>query len=115
MMPPWPKRGLLALEAAGYALTVNALWPVNVAIARLLARRMTPGTLLHVSGMVHVAHHTVRILREHGINADYLAIGTSPWWNQADFCYRATRLPILSVLKEMWWVWVIVSRYSIVH
>jgi glycosyltransferase involved in cell wall biosynthesis len=115
MMPGWLKRGLLALEGAGYTLTAKAAWPVNAAIARMLARRVTPGSVLHVSGMVHVAYHTVRILRDHGVHADYLAVGTSPWWDQADYVYRATRVPVLSVLKEIWWVWTVVSRYEIVH
>ena len=102
-------------EATLYAATVRALYPINAGIAALLRRRVRPGSVLHVSGMVHVAFHTVRILREHGVNADYLAIGDSPWWSSADYTYRATRLPFLSVVKEMWWVWRIVSRYEIVH
>lgn len=114
-LPQWIKRPLLALESIGYRITAAALLPVNLVLARLLARRVVRGSVLHVSGMVHVAFHTVRILREHGVNADYLAIGTSPWWDQSDFCYRPTRWPVLSVLKEMWWVWSLVSRYEIVH
>ena len=114
-LPEWLRASLLSVEAAGYALTVWLLWPLNVAVARLLANRVDRGTVLHISAMVHVAFHTVRILRGHRVDADYLAIGTSPWWNQSDYCYRPTRVPLLSVLKEMWWVWSLVSRYSIVH
>lgn len=65
--------------------------------------------------MVHVAFHTVRLLRERQVNADYLAIGESAWWNRADLTFRPTRIPVWSVVKEMWWVWSIVSRYEIVH
>jgi hypothetical protein len=57
----------------------------------------------------------VRILREQGVEADYLAWGDSPWWNNADFVFRPTRWPVVSVLWEMWWVWRVVSRYEIVH
>jgi hypothetical protein len=109
------KDALLAVESAGYAVTARALYPVNWCVARLVASRMTPRSVLHISGMVHVAFHTVRLLREQGVRADYLAINTSPWWNDADFCFRPTRWPLLSVLKEMWWVWTLVARYEIVH
>ena len=114
-LPLWAKRVLRAIEDAGYRATVVALWPVNRAMAALLADRVTPGTVLHMSSMVHVPYYTVRILREHGVNADYLAVGDSPWWNRADHHFRPTRWPLLSVLKEMWWIWTVVSRYEIVH
>jgi hypothetical protein len=114
-LPRWLKRRLLAVEAAGYSLTAHALYPVNRLMAAVLARRVRPGTVLHVSAMVHVAYHTVRLLREHGVAADYLAVNTSPWWDQSDYCFRPTRWPLLSVLNEMWWVWSVVSRYDIIH
>ena len=115
LIPERQKRWLLQAEAAGYHVTLALLMPVNVLLARLLARRRMPGAVLHISSMVHVPFHTVRILREHGVHADYLAVGDSPWWDQADFHYRPSRWPIVSVLKEMWWVWRVVNRYSIVH
>ena len=70
MVPPWLKRGLIAAEAAGYRLTLALLMPLNALLARLLARRRIPGAVLHISAMVHVPFHTVRILREHGVRAD---------------------------------------------
>jgi hypothetical protein len=115
MVPAPLKRWLLGAESAGYHATLALLMPVNVLLARLLAARRTPGSVLHISAMVHVPFHTVRILREHGVRADYLALGDSPWWDQADYQYRASRWPIVSVIKEMWWIWTVVSRYSIVH
>jgi len=114
-VPPSIKRFLLAGEAASYSLVVAAATPLNAALARLLKRRVVLGSVLHLSGMVHVAFHTVRLLREHGVKADYLAIGDSPWWKDSDYTFRATRVPLLSVIKEMWWVWSVVSRYEIVH
>lgn len=114
-MPATLKSFLLRVEAAGYAATVAVLWPVNWLLSQLLRSRVTPGSVLHVSVMVHVPAYMVRILRESGIHADYLAVGSSPWWNEADYHFTATRLPILSVLNEMWWVWSVVSRYEIVH
>jgi hypothetical protein len=109
------KDWLLAREAAIHDWSVRALLPVNRSIARWLRRRVKPGSVLHISGMVHVAFHTVRLLRAHGVDADYLAVHTSPWWNESDYLYQPTRAPLFSVLKEMWWVWSVVSRYEIVH
>jgi len=109
------KQLLRRVEAAGYTATVAALTPVNWLIAKTLAPRAVPGSVLHVSVMVHVPAYMVRILREHGVKADYLAVGHSPWWNQSDYHFRPTRLPLLSVFKEMWWIWTVVARYEIVH
>jgi hypothetical protein len=102
-------------EAMLYAASLFVLTPVNALLARLLPSRVTRGSVLHVSGLVHVPYYTVRILREHGVTADYLAVGDSPWWDKADFHYQPRRLALLSVLLEMWWVWRVVSRYAIVH
>jgi hypothetical protein len=115
LVPAWLKRGLLRAEAAGYRLALAALMPANYALARLLTRRVVPGSVLHVSAMVHVPFYMVRILRQQGVNADYLAVGRSPWWDQADYGFRPTRWPLVSVLNEMWSVWRVVSRYQIVH
>jgi hypothetical protein len=103
------------VEAATYRATVWVLWPLNWLLARLLARRVRPGSVVHISMMVHVPAYMVRILRNHGIAADYLAVGDSPWWNQADLRFRPTRWPLFSVLNEMWCVWGTVSRYEIIH
>jgi len=91
------------------------LYPINWLLSEVLRCRVKQGSVLHISGMVHVAFHTVRLLREHGVNADYLAVQRSPWWSQSDYLFIPTRWPVLSVLKEMWWVWSVVSRYEIVH
>jgi hypothetical protein len=108
-------RTLIAAERAGYALTLALLTPINHLLARRLALRVVPGSVLHVSALVHVPYYTVRILRQHGVSAHYLAVGDSPWWDKADYHYQPRRLAFVSVLQEMWWVWRIVSRYEIVH
>ncbi len=115
ILPASLKRGLLAVEAWGYRATLAALMPINWALARVLVSRVAPRSVLHVSAMVHVPYYTVAILREHGVAADYLAVGDSPWWDKADYHFRPTRWPVASVFQEMWWVWRIVSRYQIVH
>jgi hypothetical protein len=109
------RRALVAVEAAAYRGCVLALWPVNGLFAKLFTRRVLPGSVLHVSALVHVPYYTVRILRQHGVAADYFAVGDSPWWEKSDFHYQPRRLALLSVLQEMWWVWRVVSRYQIVH
>lgn len=114
-MVRWLKDRCLAIESLGYEVTVVALTPLNWLLSRLLVSRVVPGSVLHVSVMVHVPAYMVGILRQHGVNAHYLAVGDSPWWHTADWHFRPTRWPILSVLKEMWWVWRVVSRYEIIH
>jgi hypothetical protein len=109
------RNALIGIEALGYRVSLAALMPVNDLLARALARRVVHGSVLHISAMVHVPYYTVRILREHGIAADYLAVGDSPWWNTADFHYRPRRLALGAVIQEMWWLWRVVSRYQIVH
>lgn len=114
-MPDWLKHALIGLERAVYQLSLAALMPINVLLARMLAGRVTRGSVLHVAAMVHVPFYTVGILREHGVNADYLAVGDSPWWNRSDYHYRPRRAALGAVFQEMWWVWHVVSRYEIVH
>lgn len=114
-MPGRIRRALLSVEALGYRTALAVLMPINHVLARLLAARVVPGSVLHVSSMVHVPYYMVRILREHGVAADYLAVGDSDWWDKSDHHFRPTRWPVVSVLKEMWGVWSLVSRYEIVH
>lgn len=115
LLPDWLTRLLVPAEAFVYHVTLAALMPVNLLLARLFARRYVPGAVLHISALVHVPYYTVRILREHGVHADYLAVGDSPWWNESDFHYQPRRLGVISVLHEMWWVWRVVRRYEIIH
>ena len=105
----------MAAEAATYRASLLALTPINALLAAGLRSRVVPGSVLHVSALVHVPYYTVRILREHGVAADYFAVGDSPWWSRSDFHYQPRRLAFVSVLQEMWWVWRVVRRYHIVH
>jgi hypothetical protein len=114
-LPAWLYRFLFAADALAYRMALAAVMPINQLLARTLARRVRPGSVLHVSGMVHVAYYTTRILREQGVDADYLAVGTSPWWDRADYAVRPSRFWLFAVLQEMWWVWRVVSRYEIIH
>jgi hypothetical protein len=97
------------------AVAAFVLRPVNALLVPLLKRRVVPGSVLHISYMVHVPWHTVEVLRREGVNADYLAVGVSPYWNKADFIFQRMPLPGLSVLHEAWIFWTLVARYEIVH
>jgi hypothetical protein len=115
MVPAWLRRAIIAVDAATYPMVVSLLWPINALLAGATARLVTPGSVLHVSGPVHIAYDTVEILRAQGVRADYLAVGRGGLWRKADFRFRPVRIPIVSALAEAWVVWRVVSRYEIVH
>jgi hypothetical protein len=115
LLPAWLNRALTAADDIAYRVSLSAMMPLNRVLVHVLRRRVLSGTVLHVSALVHVPYYTVRILREHGVAADYLAIGDSPWWDKSDYHYQPRRLAFVSVLQEMWWVWRVVSRYEILH
>jgi hypothetical protein len=114
-LPAWLVGALFAVDAWVYHATLAAVTPFNLALAKLLADRRRRGSVLHISAMVHVPYYMTRLLREHGVDADYLAVGGSPWWNRADYAVRPSRIGLLAVFQEVWWVWRVVSRYEIIH
>lgn len=103
------------LRALVYPSCLALLWPFNQLLSRLLARRFEPGSVLHVSYMGHIPYQAVRTLREHGVRADYLAVGHSPVWSLADFQIASTGFPLLTPFREFLLVWRIVARYQILH
>ncbi len=84
-------------------------------VRRFLAVRARPRSVLHVSYMVHIPHHTVRLLRRHGYDADYLAVGRSPYWDRSDYVYEATWPGEWRAAQEWWWFWRVLARYETVH
>jgi hypothetical protein len=88
---------------------------LNWALVPLLRHRVWPRSVLHVSYMVHIPYYTVRLLREHGYRADYLAIGRSSTWDKADYCFEGPRWRLLRPLFELWWFWTVMTRYEIIH
>lgn len=88
---------------------------VNAILVPILRRRVLRNSVLHVSYMVHIPYHTTRLLRRHGVRADYLAIGRSPYWNIADFVFEPSWFPALRVLQEAWTFWSVMARYEVVH
>jgi glycosyltransferase involved in cell wall biosynthesis len=89
--------------------------PINLVLVALLRRRVWPNSVLHISYMVHVPYYTVQHLRRQGMRADYLAIGSSPYWNQCDYSYIPGRWPLQRPLREFSTFWRIVARYEVVH
>jgi hypothetical protein len=71
--------------------------------------------VLHISYMGHIPFQAVRTLREHGVRADYLAVGHSLVWSLSDFQIASGGCPLFTPFREFIAVWRIVSRYEILH
>ena len=80
-----------------------------------MAGRFVPGSVLHVSYMGHIPYQSVQVLREHGVRADYLAVGHSPVWSLSDFQIAGTGSPLFTPFREFWMVWTVLARYQIIH
>jgi hypothetical protein len=91
------------------------LVPVNNVLCSLMRRRAIHRSVLHISYMVHVPHHTVLHLRQQGMRADYLGIGASPYWQKCDYNFRASPVPLYRLLHEFWMFWRVVAHYEVVH
>lgn len=98
-----------------YPACLALLWPFNQLLSRILARRFEPASVLHVSYMGHIPYQSVRILRDHGVRADYLAVGHSQVWSLSDYQIRNTGLALFTPFREFWTVWTLVARYEIIH
>ncbi|MBS1635481.1 MAG: hypothetical protein JST26_06120 [Bacteroidetes bacterium] len=73
-------------------------------------------SVLHISYMVHIAFYTVKILRQNGVNADYLAIDGNGEW-QSDYTFRKSygHVSAKELFREFFFFWKVVSRYEIIH
>lgn len=91
------------------------IWPANQILARLLAGRYTPRSVLHICYPVHIVHYTVVLLRRQGYKADYMAMGDSEDWTECDYRFRRYAKWMPLTLTEFWWFWRIVARYGIIH
>lgn len=91
------------------------LVPINWVLATFFPPRPYPNSVLHISYMVHIPFYTVRLLRRHGMHADFLAIGSSPHWNKCDYQFLPSGIPWRRALQEFWMFWRIVARYEVVH
>jgi glycosyltransferase involved in cell wall biosynthesis len=93
----------------------QALTPVNWLLATLLPPRPYPQSVLHVSYMVHTPRDAVQVLRQHGMRADYLAIGRNWHWNRSDYVFDPSPDPCMRSLQEFWMFWRVVARYETIH
>lgn len=91
----------------------NVLSYVLVAFAPL---RKKKGSVLHISYMVHIPYYTVKILRENGVKADYLAIDKPGKW-AADHTFPKSygHISAKERIREFLFFWKVVSRYEIIH
>lgn len=91
----------------------NVLSYIFIPFAKLRKRK---GTVLHISYMVHIPYYTVKILRENGIKADYLAIDEPGKW-KADYNFKQSygHLSAKERLREFLFFWKVISRYDILH
>ena len=82
----------------------------------IFACRKQKRKVLHISYLVHIAHFTVKILREYGTAADYLAIDGGDD-ERSDFSFRKSYGQISA--KERWrefiFFWKVVAKYDIIH
>lgn len=102
------------VETGWYLSCVLLLQPANYVMYLFCRQRKRPNSVLHISGMVHVAWQTTRLLRSKGWDADYLAIGRSPIWDKADYC-RVAKSVWWDAFDEFVWVWLRASQYESVH
>lgn len=96
-------------------LTETGLAATRPFLRVIYRRRYSPGSVLHVSVMVHTAYQAASLLRSQGVNAKYLAIGTSPLWNNADYVLKHSRWPFVNKWREFVIFWSVISRFEIVH
>jgi hypothetical protein len=97
------------------SLTESALATTRPILRVIFRNRFIPGSVLHVSVMVHTAYQAATTLRAQGINAKYLAIGASPIWNKSDYILKRSRWSFINKWREFVTFWRIISRYEIVH
>ncbi|MCP5049787.1 MAG: glycosyltransferase [bacterium] len=113
-MQLWLKRVLK--KKWGYWLVIAMLYPVNRLLALTRKNKVHENSVLHISYMVHIAFFTVQILREHGIKADYMAIGpATKVWNKSDYHVLWSKRPIVKAFQEFKWFWGVVARYEVIH
>jgi len=88
---------------------------LNLLLIQIMKDRVVSNSVLHISHQVHIPYYMTRILRRHGIQADYLALGdNSSSWDQFDFLFpRTARIPLR--IEEFFFFWRVVAKYEIIH
>lgn len=98
-----------------YRVTLELLYPFNWFLSYLLRNVKYEDSVLHISFMVHIPYYTVRMLRRFGLKADYLATGSSPYWDRCDYQVPSSRWPFVRAFKEFLFFWRVVSKYEVIH
>jgi Glycosyl transferases group 1 len=112
---PLLRRVKIAIAGTIYAAITVAVVPLLALAApflRLLPRR---GYVLHVGGPSHVLEHSVATLRQQGIDASYLALGSNIYSRNADFRHLVAKNPLVTVYREIVLFLSVVGRFTIVH
>lgn len=91
------------------------IWPANQVLCVILRGRIVPRSVLHICYPVHIVHYTVVLLREHGYDAAYMAMGEGQDWTECDYRFLRYSKWMPLTLTEFWWFWRIVSKYEILH
>ena len=98
-----------------YRFSTLPLYPINLLLVFLRRKTMRPGSVLHISNMVHIPYYTVKALRRVGVEAEYLAIGRSETWSQCDYNLVPSIWPPVRVAQEFFLFWKVVAKYEVVH
>ena len=93
------KRILLPVWEVIYNLTIRMLYIPNLLLCAYFKDKARPGSVLHISNMVHIPYYTVSILRKRGVKADYMALGTSPIWNKSDYNVIYSKIPFVRAFQ----------------
>lgn len=88
---------------------------LNLFLIQTMKDRVVSNSVLHISHRVHIPYYMTRILRRHGIQADYLALNdNSSSWDQFDFLFpRTARIPLR--IEEFLFFWRVIAKYKIIH
>ena len=109
-------KGLLRyLGYISYSVLVVSLYPISSLLVHTKRNAFYKNSCLHISYMVHIPWYTVKLLRKHGINARYLAIGCSPVWDKCDYQFVPSRWRCIRAVQEFLFFWRVVAKYEVIH
>jgi glycosyltransferase involved in cell wall biosynthesis len=99
-----------------YYAFIIGMFPLNFLLSKVRERKVYPNSVLHISYMVHIPYYTVRILREAGLKADYLAIGEAgTTWNKSDFQFIPSAKSLVRAIQEVVCFWKVLAKYEVIH
>lgn len=101
------------LQKINYKIISFFLLPFNWVFVFLFQKKYVPKSVLHISRNVHIAYNTVEILKKNGINAHFMALGQSKYWNKSE--YKIRYIKSFRALQEFYYFWSIVSKYEVIH